>query len=144
MKVIELDDNTFYVRLEKNELIVKSLIEFHELYVPYLKLCEIKAIGAIKNVELGYINLNKLDNIDYNYKFFKGNYELTSMIGNLSIKNNKSCAHIHVQMADENYNAIGGHLKEAQVAITLEIFIKVYEQEVEKKFNEDEGVFLLG
>lgn len=144
MKVTELDNDTFFVRLEKGEAIFKMLKDFHDLYVPYLKLCEIKGIGAIKNVELAYASYNEMGTISYQYKFFPNTYELTSFVGNLAIKDGASYGHIHLTMADEFYNVIGGHLKEAEVAITLELFIKVYSQEMTRNYDDSTGMFLLG
>lgn len=77
------------------------------------------AIGAIKNVELGFYHL---DQKDYHRKTFdKGDFELISLNANLSLKDKTPYVHAHISMGDENFHVFGGHLFEAQVAVTLEI-----------------------
>lgn len=55
-------------------------------------------------------------------------HEVLVTTGNItSDDNNETIVHCHISLGDNNYQVFGGHLKEATVAITAEIFITVFE-----------------
>jgi len=72
------------------------------------------AIGSLKNPRIGYF-------IEEEEKYLtislKGSYELLSAQGNISLKDNKPFAHVHVILGDKEGRAYGGHLIEAEVFV---------------------------
>ncbi len=86
--------------------------------------CTFTAIGAIKDVELGFYELHKKDYI--RKTFSEGDFELISFLGNITLKDGKHYAHAHVSIGREDFSVIGGHLFEAKVAVTIEIIIQEY------------------
>ena len=54
---------------------------------------------------------------------YKGDYELISASGNISDLDGKPFAHTHVVLSDEKCHTFSGHLFEATVTITVEIFL---------------------
>ena len=54
---------------------------------------------------------------------FKGEFELTSLVGNISTKNGNPFIHIHVNVSDEECNAYGGHLFSGTITATGELII---------------------
>ena len=104
---------------EKDDKIMKSLTSWAAQNE--LKGGMVTGIGALKNVELGYYNLEEKT---YQRKTFsESDYELISFTGNISLKGGEYFSHIHVLLADASYQAFGGHLFEAEVAVTAEIFV---------------------
>ena len=63
-----------------NDLINQSLLDLsNDLSLNFVWL---NGIGAIKNPEMGYFDI---DRKDYDRKIFNGDYELTSYMGNISL-----------------------------------------------------------
>ncbi|MFM8314648.1 MAG: PPC domain-containing DNA-binding protein [Deltaproteobacteria bacterium] len=81
----------------------------------------ISGLGALIDVELGYYHLEEKD---YHRKTFSEmDYELISLTGNLSLKEGKPYIHVHAALGDNQFRVFGGHLFEANVAVTAEVSI---------------------
>lgn len=81
----------------------------------------ISGLGALIHVELGYYHL---DHKEYLRKTFSEmDYELISLTGNLSLKEGTPYIHVHAALGDNQFRVFGGHLFEAEVAVTAEISI---------------------
>jgi len=78
-------------------------------------------IGAIKNVELGFYHLHQKDY--HRQTFSKGDFELLSLNGNISLKDGQPYVHTHTTIGDDQFRVFGGHMFEALVAVTAEIYI---------------------
>lgn len=112
--------------------------EFHEKLKEIakkenIKLASVNAIGATDNFTIGAF---KVSNRDYKEITFKGDYEILSIIGSISTKDGEYYPHLHITCADENWNAFGGHLKEANISVTSEITINILEGVVEREVDE--------
>ena len=131
------EKNIIFVRLDKGEEIFESLYRVINKYD--IKSGIINGIGAINNVVIGSYNPKTKD---YNKIKFEDNFELTSLIGNVSLKNKKPFLHIHVNISDEKCQAFGGHLFSADILATGELKIFATETKVSRKYNEEIGLFL--
>lgn len=143
MKVMELDSSAFLVRLDKGDLLKKSISKFHEKHVPFLKLARLEGFGTVKNVDLRYVDQDTSGLVSYQDRLFGGQYNLASLKGILSIKNDKSNQDLNITISDSDYICFSGRLNECEVAITVDIFVKIYEREVRRKYNSELGLFLL-
>lgn len=79
-----------------------------------------QGIGALKEVELGFFNTKKNN---YIHKCLEGEFELITAMGNISLVEGEPFAHTHVCLGDKNYRSYSGHLFEATIAVTAEIFL---------------------
>lgn len=112
--------NVLAVRLNRGEEIVSSLT----------KVCEkervacgsIAGIGAVGHVVLG---LYRVEEQNYHSHVFDGEMELTSLLGNVSEMDGRVYLHLHATVAKDNGSVLGGHLNEAVVSGTGEIFIRL-------------------
>ena len=100
----------------------------------------ISGIGATDNAEIGVYDVSK--------KFYKTekiirNHEITSLLGNVSVMNGETYLHLHVNLANDEFNVIGGHLNNAIVSGTLEAVIDIIDGEICRERNEDIGLNLL-
>ena len=73
-------------------------------------------------------------------KQFKGEYELTSLIGNITKKDNKYYSHTHITFSDIDYNVFGGHLFDAKISAAGEFIIYPDKKEVNRKLNPKIGL----
>ena len=106
-------ENKILLSLNKGDEILQSIYKLAEK--ENLKFCWLSGIGAFENITLGAYPLEKRD---YVKKQFKGEYELTSLLGNITIKEGNPFVHIHVSMSDEEFKAYGGHLFSGYITAT--------------------------
>ena len=80
----------------------------------------VSAIGSLRNPKIGYFDENAGE---YKVIELSGLYELVSLSGNISLKDGKPFAHIHVALGDSDGSLYGGHLIEGEVFVA-EVFIQ--------------------
>lgn len=131
-------DNTYVVRLNKGAEIISAIKDF--CTSNNVKVGTIQGIGAINSVTFGFFNP---ETKQYNEKVFEGPREITSLIGNISTKNGETYLHLHITASGEDYNTIGGHLINATISLTGEIFITPINGTVEREFCKKTGLNLL-
>jgi uncharacterized protein len=98
-------------------------------------------IGAVKDVVLGYLDLDQKEYL--RREFGADSMELVAMSGNLALLNGEPVAHCHAVVGDREMRVFGGHLFEARVSVTAEIFLRVYEGEMTREFAPDFGTNLV-
>lgn len=140
MKIKQLTNNDYVVLLKKGDNLIECLTKFHN--VVNNKLCKISAIGALSDVSLGYAYLENGE-IQYNNIEYKEEYELLSLEGNMSLRDNKTAIHLHATLSDSNNNCVGGHLNYATVSIVCEMFITIYDTVVNREFDKEVGIAVL-
>lgn len=124
--------------LRRDELIVKSVTKFCAL--KNINAGYISGLGAVQSATVGYYYLKQK-----RYKFRKTQrlMEISSLTGNVAIKDGKPFLHLHVVLSDGKLRALGGHLKEAKVGGTCELYLKVFNSKLERQLDEDTGLHLL-
>lgn len=130
--------DSYVIRLEKGEDVIEKLKEICKK--ENIKLAEITGIGASNLVEIGVFNVNTKE---YNTKKFEGMFEITSLIGNVTRKNDEVYLHIHINFGDENGNVRGGHLVKSNISATSEIILRKIDGKVNRKLNDEIGLNLL-
>jgi len=125
--------------LESGEKVMESITQYANEF--QISGGQVSGIGALCNLELGYYHLPSKD---YKRKTFnEGEYELITMSGNLSLKENIIFAHVHAVFSSPGFNCIGGHVFEAEVAVTAEIFIVPFDVKPIRKLNPNIGLGLI-
>jgi uncharacterized protein len=69
--------------------------------------------------------------------------ELVSMIGNIALVNDQPAVHTHVSVASSDGTVRGGHVINAFVFPTLELFVTVYPTPLHKESDEATGLKLI-
>tara|TARA_B110000116_G_C16722660_1_gene529866 strand:+ start:586 stop:1011 length:426 start_codon:yes stop_codon:yes gene_type:complete len=131
------DNNKIYLSIDKDEYINISLLEVCKQN--NVKFAWINGIGAILDPEVGYYNI---DTKDYIKKTFSGDFELVSLVGNITYKEGQPLVHSHITFTDINFNAFGGHLFDCKISAAGEFIITVGDKKVSRSYNEDIGLFL--
>ncbi len=81
----------------------------------------LNGVGMLRNFEIGWFGESK-----YETERIEGTaYELISMNGNIAVKDEDIFAHVHVGLASPDKKMIGGHLFDATVNNTVELFILI-------------------
>ncbi|MBC7087974.1 MAG: DNA-binding protein [Tissierellales bacterium] len=130
--------NKFIVRLNKGEEIVQKIKDLVEK--ENIKLGSIIGIGAVDIATIGLFDTNTKE---YHSTKLEGDFEITSLVGNISTKNGETYLHMHIALGDEEYHVYGGHLNEAFVSATCELIIEKIDGVVEREFDENSGLNLL-
>lgn len=111
-------DDKVLVRLDKGDRIAESLLNVAKK--EGLTLASISGIGATDDFEVGVFDL---DRSGYEHFRYGGNHEILSLIGNLTTKGGEPYIHLHITCAGEGGRVVGGHLFEASISLTAEIFL---------------------
>ena len=98
-------DLGYVLRVEMGEEIQEALRQFAQKV--NLKGAFYQGIGALSQVELAFF---RIDTKDYDRRFFDGEYEMVTFMGNLSSVDGSFLPHSHVTLADKNFQTHSGHL----------------------------------
>ncbi|HLB60715.1 MAG TPA: PPC domain-containing DNA-binding protein [Patescibacteria group bacterium] len=120
MQAKSIDTDHWVIRLARGESVIDSLTSF----------CKKKkisggffyGIGAIDQVELAHYNVVTKH---YRTQELSYAYEVTNITGSIAI-DKKTCeiiVHAHITLSDSKMRAFGGHLVEARVSGTLEMYL---------------------
>lgn len=108
----------YVLRVEIGEEIQEALRQF--AVETQIKGAHYQGIGALTRVELAFFCT---DQKVYDRKFFDDEYELISLIGNLSSHEGMITPHTHVSLGDKNFQTFSGHLVQGVVSVTAEIIL---------------------
>ena len=122
--------NNYLLRIDKGEFFPEKLLEFSEKN--NIKTAAIKGIGAVKNPLLAYYLPEEKTYVE---KKLQGDYEILSLLGNITLKDGKVFPHFHVSLADEEFRSFGGHLQRCEITGTLELFVYPAEVTVERQHD---------
>ena len=131
-------DNDIILRLDIGDNIVDSLKQVCREF--NIKTASISGIGATDDFTCGVFNISTKS---YKEIHFSGMYEILSLCGNISRMNNEPYVHLHITVGDENCSSFGGHLIEARISATAEMFIHTLDCEVARVRDKAVGLNLL-
>lgn len=108
----------YVLRVEIGEEIEETLRQFGQTVG--IEGAFYQGIGMLTQVELAFFCT---DVKTYERRFFNEEYELISLMGNLSVYEGVVVPHTHVTLGDRNYQTFSGHLVRGVVSVTAEIFL---------------------
>ena len=129
------NDNKIILRIDRDEYVNKTILDVANFY--NLKFGWINGLGAIMDPELGYYDL---ENKKYIKKNIAGEFELTSLVGNITLKDDNLFVHSHITFSDINFNAYGGHLFDCKIAVAGEFIILKSPMEIDRRYDEEIGL----
>ena len=113
------DEDTYLISLNQNEEIMQTLTAF--CTENDILNGQLSGIGAIKDIEIGaYI----LEEKKYVKEVFPDTWELSSLQGNILLKDNEPFIHAHVTISDHHFNTKGCNIFKATVAVAGEFIIR--------------------
>jgi hypothetical protein len=128
----------YIVRLDTGERIIETLAA----------LCAAEGIRAASVTGLGTCVKAELGSLDWETKShrrrrFEGHFEITSLLGNVSVQNGKPIVHLHATLADVECRTFSGHLHEAEIKATGEIIIRPLAGELRRRKDPSTGLNLI-
>jgi len=130
--------DTYIVRLERGEEIHNSLRAF--CLQQAITAGWINGIGAVMQAELGYFHR---DRKEYSWRQITTDHELTSLLGNISLKEGEIWLHLHATLSDENFQVTAGHLQSGVISVTGEILLHPLPGAVNRQLDPEFNSFLL-
>tara|TARA_B100000953_G_C17948958_1_gene399336 strand:+ start:249 stop:683 length:435 start_codon:yes stop_codon:yes gene_type:complete len=130
-----MEKSRAYMTLAKGDNINKTFESFAE--VKGVGCAWLNGIGALENPEIGYYSL---EDKSYYRKTFKGEYELTSLIGNITLKEGKPFSHTHITFSDTEFRVFGGHLFNANITAAGEFIMQFGSDEINREMNTEIGL----
>jgi uncharacterized protein len=106
-----------------------------------ITLGEVEVIGAVTKAKVGYYDQK---NQQYQFLEFNQPLEILSLLGNISLKDNKPFVHAHITLGGAEGQAWGGHLAEGTTIFAGEFILQEYEsdQKLVRQLDKETGLFL--
>jgi uncharacterized protein len=142
MKVRLLSENggvkQYAIVLSKNDEVMSGLTEFAKQNK--VASASFTAIGAFSHATVAWFDDSKKE-----FKLVPINeqVELVSMIGDIALVNDRPAVHTHASVASSDGTVRGGHVINAYVFPTLELFMTVYPSPLHKEKDEATGLELI-
>lgn len=130
--------STYIIRIDRGEEIVKVVNDICRK--EKITLGSLSGLGAVDSAKLGLYSLEKQE---YIVNEFEGEYEISSLLGNITTKDGVPYVHMHMTISDITGAVMGGHLSEARVAVTCEIVIRTAEGTIERGLDPVIGINLM-
>lgn len=105
-----------------------------------VRLAEISALGAADYAEVGVYHLAEKRFLP---RTLEGEMEICALTGSVTRRGTELYLHLHGSLADAHGNVYGGHVNEIRVSATAEIFIRLLPGEVNRRLEEESGIFLM-
>ncbi|HZS02336.1 MAG TPA: PPC domain-containing DNA-binding protein [Chloroflexota bacterium] len=131
-------DDRYILRLETGEPVIETLTAF--LREQEIQFANISAAGAVQWLRLGYWNPRSAQ---YEYRDLDEQLEVVSFQGNAARKDGAPFLHIHGVFGREDFSVCGGHVKEARVRPTLEVWLRTENVPVQRTRDPATGLDLL-
>lgn len=127
------------IRLERGEELVVSLIEFAK--ENKIDSSWIQILGAVSEIELGFYDL---EDKSYKWTEFSELMEINNCSGNLlKDESGNLFAHLHGSFSNRNHQTIGGHIRKAITAGTIEILVTNIGLDINRFIDEQTGLKLI-
>src|SRR5918912_2586620 len=133
------EEKTFVLVFDTGDEVIAGLLAFAR--EQKLAASHLAGIGACERVTLGFFELERKD-----YKKIQINeqVEVMSLIGNIALEESgEPKVHAHVVVGKSDGTAHGGHLLEAHVRPTLEVFLVESSKPLRRRMNEEVGLALI-
>ena len=110
---------TYVLVYEKGDEFISKLQGFAEQHA--LAASQFTAIGAFSDAVVGFFDRQIMD---YKKILVKEQVEVLTLVGNITLSENKYKVHAHAVLGKADASAIGGHVLEAHVWPTLEVVVE--------------------
>ena len=126
------------LRLDPGEEIVASLTRLVEQ--EQVQLGSVTAIGAANDVTIGIFSTQEKQ---YHARRYQGDYEISALVGNVSRNGGEPYLHLHITIGNPVTGEVhAGHLTSAVISATLELFLQVWDGDVDRRFSDTVGLNL--
>lgn len=98
------------------------------------------ALGAFSSATLAFFDW---ETKEYQEIPVDEQVEVTALIGDIGVHDGETMIHVHCVLGRSDGTAITGHLMEAEVRPTLELFLTAYDAELRREVDDESGLPLI-
>ncbi|MDV3276920.1 MAG: DUF296 domain-containing protein [Nitrososphaerales archaeon] len=102
-----------------------------------IRTARVEAIGGVNKLELAFFNHEEKK---YEKRKFNEFMEVTSLLGNITLKDGKPFLHMHGTFGRRDSSVVGGHLVSGSVFPMLEAIITPTKNRAKRRFDEEMGL----
>ena len=128
-------DNKIYLRVDRGEEVLEKITEVATK--ENITLASVQAIGATDKFTVGLYSVEEKKYFSHTYE---GEFEIVSLLGNITRKDDKPYIHLHIACGDENNHVFGGHLNYCKISATFECVITLSDGKITRKVDEKTGL----
>lgn len=105
-----------------------------------IRLGRVEGIGAVQKARIGFYDQ---ETRIYQYRDFDQPMEITSLTGNISLKDGQPFVHAHISLADISGKTSGGHLAAGTIIFACEFLLESFDGLVfQRNLDEATGLAL--
>jgi uncharacterized protein len=138
LQVRQFGKHRWVLVVDRGEEIIASLAAFLE--EKGIRGGFVLGIGAIRNIQLGFFDAERKE---YARRTFEESMELGSFFGVISCSDGKPSVHAHVSVSGPELIAFTGHLFRAEAAVSVELVLTDFEDEIPRQPDKDTGLKLI-
>jgi uncharacterized protein len=138
MKIIVQDPLTAVLRFDRDEEVLQGIRQY--CIDEEIGAATFSGIGAAQRIVLSWYDLGPKEYVD---KELEGQWEIASLTGNVSRKEDNAHVHAHGVFSDRSMQAQGGHIKKLVVGATCEVVLTAIEGTMERERDDETGLWLL-
>lgn len=138
MKLILKSGKNYILRFDRGEEIIEELKKFCQS--KKITAAFFSALGASSEVEIAHYDVGKKR---YSNKVIRQRMEIDSLIGNISLMDNKIVVHSHGVFSDQTMQTQAGHVNRLIVAATGEFFLQAHQAKIERQYDKETGLNLM-
>lgn len=105
-----------------------------------MKAAHFVALGAFQSATLAYFDWDEKDYLEIPVE---EQVEVVSLVGNIGTHDGAPVIHTHCVLSRRDGSTIGGHLLQAHVRPTLELFLTAYDDQLVRRMDENSGLPLI-
>ena len=124
--------DTLAIVFDKGDRVMEGLADLARR--ENIRAARFTGIGAFSGAEVGVFDRQKRG---YETFTVDGATELLGILGDIAWVNDEPAVHAHVALGRADGSALGGHLIEATVFPTLELFLTIWPSEIAKSHDEE-------
>ncbi|MDE1858558.1 MAG: DUF296 domain-containing protein [Thaumarchaeota archaeon] len=102
-----------------------------------VRTAQVEAIGGVKALRLAYFNHEAKKYEEHDFDEF---LEVTSLLGNITVKDGKPFLHVHGTFARRDLSVVAGHVMSGTVFPLLELVVTPTRNRALRRFDEEVGL----
>ena len=138
MNIVLQNRTTRIISLSPNEECIETLTRY--CAQKKITAAHLTAIGACGQLKLAWYNLETKTYEDHEYS---ENLEITGIIGNVSLVEDKPFIHAHGTFGRRDMSVIGGHIRSMTISAACEITFEEMDGRIERTHDEFTGLNLM-
>ena len=128
----------YVMRLDPGEEIVEQLTALADR--ENVRLGCVSALGAANDVTIGIFSTGEKQ---YHSRRYQGDFEISALVGSVTRMEGKPYLHLHITIGNPVTGEVhAGHLTSCTISATLELFLQVWDGQVDRQFSDQVGLNL--